>query len=65
MADTDLLTIEEACAVLRIGKSLLYELVRTNQIPHMRIGYRYRFPRWRLNEWIEQKSAMKGGANRV
>jgi excisionase family DNA binding protein len=39
------LTVEEASAVLRTGRSATYEAVRTGKIPSVRIGRKIRIPR--------------------
>jgi Helix-turn-helix domain len=51
-----LLTVAEAARVLRISRSLAYELARcylatgTEGLPVMRLGSRLRMPRWALVE---------------
>jgi len=54
-----LLTVEEAAGVLRIGRSLAYELARTyessdghNGLPVLRVGALLRVPRWALAQMI-------------
>jgi hypothetical protein len=54
-----LLTIEEAAGVLRIGRSLAYELARRYEasngrhgLPVMRVGSCLRVPRWALAELV-------------
>ena len=54
-----LLTVEEAAAVLRIGRSLAYELARLYEssdgregLPVLRVGALLRVPRWALAELI-------------
>jgi excisionase family DNA binding protein len=54
-----LLTVEEAAAVLRIGRSLAYELARRYEssdghegLPVMRVGALMRVPRWALAELV-------------
>ena len=42
------LTVEEAAAALRIGRSAAYEAVRTGSIPAVRIGRLIRIPRGAL-----------------
>lgn len=39
------LTVEEAAAALRISRGAAYEAVRTNELPHVRIGRSIRIPR--------------------
>jgi excisionase family DNA binding protein len=43
----------------RFGMSLqaLYAACRLNQIPHVRIGKRIRFPESALQKWIKEESA--------
>jgi excisionase family DNA binding protein len=55
----DMLTIEEAARVMRIGRSAAYKLAReylttegTSGIPAMRIGGQLRVPRHMLEEYI-------------
>ena len=54
-----LLTIDEAAGVLRIGRSLAYELARLYEqtegrlgLPAMRLGSCLRVPRWALAELV-------------
>ncbi len=54
-----LLTVEEAAGVLRIGRSLAYELARQYEmsdgydgLPTMRVGALMRVPRWALAELV-------------
>ena len=54
-----LLTVEEVAAVLRIGRSLAYELARLYEssdgregLPVLRVGALMRVPRWALAELI-------------
>ncbi len=55
----DLLTVEEAARVLRIGRTNAYELVRrwlatggAEGVPALRVGHLLRVPRHGLEEWI-------------
>ena len=55
----DMLTVEEAARVMRIGRSAAYQLAReylategTSGIPVMRIGGQLRVPRHMLEEYI-------------
>lgn len=54
-----LLTVEEAAAMLRIGRTLAYELARryevsggTDGLPVMRLGGCLRVPTWALGELV-------------
>jgi excisionase family DNA binding protein len=46
------LTVEEAAAVLRIGRSAAYAGVRSGDIPSIRIGRSIRVPAHRLAELL-------------
>jgi excisionase family DNA binding protein len=45
---SEVLTVEEAATVLRIGRSAAYEGVRTGEIPAVKVGRSIRIPRCRL-----------------
>ena len=48
-----LLKAEEVAELLRVDKQRVYELVRTKQIPVIRIGERqYRFSHHAIDTWI-------------
>ena len=46
------LNAREAAGVLRISKSKVYELARTESFPAVRIGKRVVIPRDKLIEWM-------------
>ena len=46
----------EAAAVLRISKSKVYELARTESFPAVRIGKRVVIPRDKLIEWMNAQA---------
>src|SRR5262245_38400199 len=49
----DLLTSKEAAAYLRISVDMLLDLARAGQVPHKRLGHRYRFRKSDLARWVE------------
>jgi excisionase family DNA binding protein len=52
-----LLDANEAARLLRVPRSTLYELVRSQGLPHVRIGRRgLRFTRADLARWIGENS---------
>lgn len=51
-ADRVVLTVEEAAAMLRIGRSAAYEGVRSGAIPSVRIGRLLRVPRHALDAML-------------
>lgn len=56
--EPELLSIEEAAAVLRIGRSRAYAMAASGTLPGLvRIGRSLRVHRRRLLAWIEEESA--------
>lgn len=53
-----LLTVEEAAAMLRIGRNTAYELIARGELPHVRLGRLIRVPRHALERWIEEAARM-------
>lgn len=53
------LTVREAAAVLRISPSMMYKLLRENQVPHIEVGNRKIIPNQKFIEWINTE--VKGG----
>ena len=51
----EILNVQEACALLQIGKPTLYRRVRAGELPHFRLGRVLRFHKASLERWIEQK----------
>ncbi len=49
-----LLVAEEVAEMLRVSKDRVYELVRTGQIPHLRMGRQVRFSEQVLRDWISR-----------
>ncbi len=47
-----LLTPEEAAKALRIGRTSLYKLLRSGEIPSIRVGRSRRIPLRSLKEWL-------------
>ena len=52
--DTNLMTVEDVAALLKVEKQLVYKLKRDRKIPFIKIGGVIRFRRVDVDEWIEQ-----------
>ena len=52
---SDVLTIDELAAYLKISKSTLYKLVREGKIPSQKIGKHWRFRKSAIDHWLEEK----------
>jgi excisionase family DNA binding protein len=50
-----LLRAEEAQEILGLGRTKVYELIRTKELPSVKIGGSVRIPLDELKEWIRQK----------
>ena len=60
----EILIAEEVAELLRVDKQRVYELVRTNQIPVIRLGERqYRFSAQAINEFLSGGGTRKEGEN--
>ncbi len=53
--DTNLLTIDEARSILRVGRNVMYELTKTG-LPHIKVGKQIRIPREELMQWIKNQT---------
>ena len=51
------LTTEEVLAYLRITPRTIYRLIRSGELPALRIGRQWRFRRADLDAWIERQRA--------
>lgn len=51
--DQPVLTVKEAAGILRISASKAYQMIRENQLPHIKMGQRYVVPRKQLMDWVE------------
>jgi excisionase family DNA binding protein len=55
--DSPLLKPEEAAELLAVRTSWIYEAVRTNRMPCLRIGRHIRFTREMLEQWLRERTA--------
>ena len=62
--DKQILVAEEVAEILRVDKQRIYELVRTNQIPVIRLGERqYRFSAQAIENFLHGGGTQKEGAH--
>lgn len=50
--EPEVLTVDEAAELLRVGRNNVYNLVARNKIPHARLGKHIRFSRAALLRWL-------------
>jgi excisionase family DNA binding protein len=55
--DNPLLKPDQAAELLAVRTSWIYEAVRTNRLPCLRIGRHIRFTREMLEEWLREQAA--------
>ena len=55
-----LLRPEEAAAVLGLGRSTIYELLRAGELPSVHVGRATRIPAQAIQRWIEQRCSENG-----
>ena len=48
----DMLTVDDVCEILTIGKNTAYHLLKTKQIPSFQIGRTWKIPKAALEEYI-------------
>lgn len=58
---SEILTIEELAAYLRIPKSTLYKLVREEKVPSVKVGRHWRFQKRAIDRWLEGKRVVTPG----
>lgn len=49
-----ILTAKEAAAILRISRSQLYAMIRSNEIPHIALGKRQVIPSRQFYAWMDK-----------
>lgn len=53
--DNEILTVEEVCELLYIGRNTAYTLLNSGELPAFRIGRVWKIPRDALMKYIEEK----------
>ncbi len=58
----ELLDVEAACGLLGVHRNTLYRLIRSDDLPALRLtrGGRWRFPKQGLLDWLETRQAKRG-----
>lgn len=52
-----ILTIDEVCGQLKIGKSGVYQLMRSNQLKAFKIGRNWKIPQSSITEYIKNQTS--------
>jgi len=56
---SEVMTVDELAAYLKIPKSTLYKLVREGQIPSQKVGRHWRFRKETIDRWLDQTDREK------
>ncbi|CAM3699151.1 helix-turn-helix domain-containing protein [Marinicrinis lubricantis] len=51
-----LLTVDEAREVLRVGRNVMYQLIKSNDVPHIKVGKQIRVPYDDFIAWIKNNT---------
>lgn len=54
----DMITIDELCEMLTIGRNTAYSLLKTGEIKAFKIGRIWKIPREAVSEYVLQKSRL-------
>ena len=49
----DILTVDELCEVLRIGKNTAYQLLKIGKIKSIKVGNIYKIPKYAVKDYIK------------
>lgn len=52
--ESDVMTVEEGAAFLRVGRNALYDAIGRGEVPHACIGKTIRLSRAALVRWLER-----------
>ncbi|GEB33356.1 helix-turn-helix domain-containing protein [Brevibacillus parabrevis] len=50
----NLLTVDEARNILKVGRNVMYDLIKHHGVPHIKIGKQIRIPEDELIEWMKR-----------
>ena len=53
---TELMTVEEVAAYLRVTKKTIYRLQKKGSIPATKVGHQWRFDRTLIDKWLHRSS---------
>ena len=56
MGFTELMTIEDLATYLKVSRRTIYEWLKTNKIPALKVVGQWRFKRDTIDSWIDKQS---------
>ncbi|MEZ0073594.1 helix-turn-helix domain-containing protein [Planotetraspora sp. GP83] len=54
--DVKFLTVAEVATVMRVSKMTVYRLVRSGELPHLRVGRVYRVPEQEVIDYLSRRT---------
>jgi len=63
LCENGAVTIEEACEFLSVGRSVVYELMRSGELPWTKVGRHRKIPRVALRMYLEQNLVAEGATS--
>jgi excisionase family DNA binding protein len=54
---TEIFTLDEVAAYLKLGKRTVYRLAAAKKIPAFKVGGTWRFQRQEIDQWIKRQTA--------
>ena len=60
---SDILTIKEVAAFLKVNERTVYRLAASKKIPAFKVGGSWRFKKEQIDQWINQQSTQGAGTN--
>jgi excisionase family DNA binding protein len=60
-----LLDVDEVAAVLGVGRTFVYELLRGEELPHCKLGTRTKIPASALDAYVQRRLAAQTEAERA
>lgn len=54
----DILTVEDLCDILKIGRNHTYKLLKTGELKGFQLGRTWKIPKIALEEYLRRQSGM-------
>ncbi|OUO47989.1 helix-turn-helix domain-containing protein [Megasphaera sp. An286] len=61
----DIITVDEMCEILMIGKNMAYRLLNSGEIRCFKISREWKIPRKSVYEYIQRQCSKKGDEDKV
>lgn len=59
-AVSDMMTVLEVAEALNVHRSTVYSLIRSGDMPFLKVGSTYRIPRGDFGAWVAEQDMVKG-----